>query len=52
MNNQNEFRTEHDTMGEMRVPASALYGAQRNALSKISPLAAFASRAHLFGPWG
>jgi fumarate hydratase, class II len=23
-----EFRTEHDTMGEMRVPADALYGAQ------------------------
>ena len=28
MTNSPEFRIEHDTMGEVRVPANALYGAQ------------------------
>ena len=28
MTNSPQYRIEHDTMGEVRVPASALYGAQ------------------------
>lgn len=28
MSAENEFRIEHDTMGEVRVPAHALYRAQ------------------------
>ena len=38
MNNRSEFRTEHDTMGEMRVPASALYGAQTQRAVENFPI--------------
>lgn len=32
------FRTEHDTMGEVQVPASALYGAQTQRASENFPI--------------
>jgi len=34
----NEFRIEHDTMGEVRVPASALYGAQTQRAVENFPI--------------
>jgi len=33
-----EFRTEHDTMGEMRVPADALYGAETQRAVENFPI--------------
>jgi fumarate hydratase class II len=33
-----DFRTEHDTMGEVRVPASALYGAQTQRAVENFPI--------------
>ena len=41
-----EFRVEHDSMGEVRVPAQAYYGAKRNAPSRTfrSPAGRFRRR--------
>lgn len=36
--NQVEYRIEHDTMGEVRVPASALYGAQTQRAVQNFPI--------------
>ena len=33
-----EYRTERDTMGEMRVPADALYGAQTQRAVENFPI--------------
>ncbi len=33
-----EYRVEHDTMGEMRVPADALYGAQTQRAVENFPI--------------
>src|ERR1700689_5470067 len=33
-----EYRTERDTMGEMRVPADALYGAQTQRAAENFPI--------------
>ncbi len=33
-----EYRIEHDTMGEVRVPASALYGAQTQRAVENFPI--------------
>ncbi len=38
MTNSQEFRIEHDTMGEVRVPASALYGAQTQRAVENFPI--------------
>lgn len=38
MSTQGEFRIEHDTMGEVRVPASALYGAQTQRAVENFPI--------------
>src|SRR6266700_99533 len=35
---RNDFRTERDTMGEMRVPADALYGAQTQRAVENFPI--------------
>ncbi len=37
-----EFRIEHDTMGEVRVPADALYGAQTQRARDNFPISGFA----------
>ena len=33
-----EYRVEHDTMGEVRVPAAALYGAQTQRAVENFPI--------------
>lgn len=38
MSTQGEFRIEHDTMGEVRVPAAALYGAQTQRAVENFPI--------------
>ena len=38
MTNSQEYRIEHDTMGEVRVPASALYGAQTQRAVENFPI--------------
>ncbi|HEV7949609.1 MAG TPA: lyase family protein, partial [Glaciihabitans sp.] len=38
MTNLQEYRIEHDTMGEVRVPASALYGAQTQRAVENFPI--------------
>ncbi|MEO6942229.1 MAG: class II fumarate hydratase [Terrimesophilobacter sp.] len=38
MNNPGDFRTEHDTMGEVLVPASALYAAQTQRAVENFPI--------------
>ncbi|CAN5588367.1 class II fumarate hydratase [soil metagenome] len=38
MSTPSEFRIEHDTMGEVRVPASALYGAQTQRAVENFPI--------------
>ncbi|HEU0257087.1 MAG TPA: class II fumarate hydratase [Microbacteriaceae bacterium] len=38
MDDSNEFRIEHDTMGEVRVPAAALYGAQTQRAVENFPI--------------
>ncbi len=38
MPNEPEYRIEHDTMGEVRVPASALYGAQTQRAVENFPI--------------
>ncbi len=40
MSTQGEFRIEHDTMGEVRVPASALYAAQTQRAVENFPISA------------
>ena len=49
----NEFRIERDTMGEMRVPADALYGAQTaRAIENFPDQRAAVSRERSFARWG
>jgi fumarate hydratase class II len=38
MSTENEFRIEHDTMGDVRVPASALWGAQTQRAVENFPI--------------
>ena len=38
MSTSSEFRIEHDTMGEVRVPANALYGAQTQRAVENFPI--------------
>ena len=46
------FRTERDTMGEMRVPADALYGAQTARAVENFPSAGCAFNGRLSARWG
>ncbi len=47
-----QFRIEHDTMGEVRVPVDALWRAQTQRAVENFRFPAAASSAPRFAPWG
>jgi hypothetical protein len=51
MAEQQQYRSEKDSMGEMKVPADAYYGAQTGRAVRTSPSPTSASPAASSPPW-